>query len=134
MEQFEISYRLDTTFLNTDNDTDEKSICELTECSLVPSLLPEARPDKIWSEVNESPVEASLMYQFDFLPPGLFSRLLVRMHRYTFGHQRCWRHGALLSKNKQRALLELFPDNRYLFFLFTFSCSSYLSYPFFKGY
>ena len=80
------------------------------EMNIVPCLLPEQEPDFEWpnvSEVNENASvklkEFKVVYQFVYLPAGLFNRLQVRLFQYN--DVTIWKYGSLLNKNNHIALV-----------------------------
>lgn len=89
MERFELAYRLP--------DFHE-------ETWLVPQHLSPSKP----SELNEWEKTGDLVltYRYEFLPRGLVSRLMVRMHRFVKQTDLCWSHGALFDQDKTQLLVE----------------------------
>ncbi len=86
MTQFELCYQLE----------DEK------EAYLIPQLLPESRPkDFSWNNTDN----LQLRFQYHFLPKGLLSRLMVRMHRYLKDRNKAWKNGVVLEKNNTQAFV-----------------------------
>ncbi|MEK7254751.1 MAG: COR domain-containing protein, partial [Bacteroidota bacterium] len=62
---------------------------------LVPQLLPDSQPDDHhWEEHGN----LSLRYRYDFLPKGLLSRIIVRLHRFVSRPDLAWRSGVLLER------------------------------------
>ncbi|MEM1293249.1 MAG: hypothetical protein AAGH67_17435 [Cyanobacteria bacterium P01_H01_bin.162] len=47
-----------------------------------------------------------LTYRYEFLPRGLVSRLIVRMHRFIQEPDLCWSRGALFQHGKTQILVE----------------------------
>ncbi len=97
MNKFELAYKL----------PDESNY-------LVPELLSNSSPkDFEWDPKND----LCFYYCYDyFLPPGIITRFIVRMHqdieKKRNGMPLCWRSGAVLKLNKSRALVEMSPDER----------------------
>ncbi len=89
MVRFELCYRLP--------DTDP-------ETWLVPQHLPPSRPPALsdWAR----PGDLVLTYRYDFLPRGLVSRLMVRMHRFVKQTDLCWSSGALFEHGGTQVLVE----------------------------
>jgi leucine-rich repeat kinase 2 len=91
------------------------------DSSLFPVLLPHERPDfeLLWPPLErylaeETNVQFDRIYQFDFVPPGLVSRLIVRLLHSSEG-KRYWRNGALVEQpNRNHALVEFFPTLKQL--------------------
>ena len=84
MEKFELSYRL----------MDVKS-----PKYLVPQLLPIEQPTYSWNSQNN----LVLIYRYGFMPKGLLSRLMVRLHRYILKNSPQWRKGMILTRNETKA-------------------------------
>ena len=90
MEKFELCYKL----------PDQKTDTWLTPQLLSPSA-PEAFAD--WAQADD----LVLTYQYDFLPKGLISRLMVRMHRFVLRPDLCWAAGALFERGDTQLLASL---------------------------
>jgi internalin A len=90
MEKFELCYKL----------PDQKEDTWLTPQLLSPSA-PQAFTD--WSQADD----LVLTYQYDFLPKGLISRLMVRMHRFVPRPELCWASGALFEQGSTQLLASL---------------------------
>ena len=90
MEKFELCYKL----------ADQP-----TETWLAPQLLSPSTPEalKDWPQADD----LVLTYQYDFLPKGLISRLMVRMHRFVRQPDRCWRSGAYFERGQSVLLARL---------------------------
>jgi len=80
------------------------------EMNIVPCLLPEQEPEFEWQnlkDVNENDLvklkEFKVVYQFVYLPAGLFNRLQVRLFQYN--DVVIWKYGSLLHKNNHIALV-----------------------------
>jgi hypothetical protein len=87
MEKFELCYKL----------PDRKPATWLAPQLLSPST-PEAFKD--WPQADD----LVLTYQYDFLPKGLISRLMVRMHRFVRQPDRSWRSGACFEQGQSELL------------------------------
>ena len=87
MEKFELCYKL------ADQPTDTW---------LAPQLLSPSTPEdlKDWPQADD----LVLTYQYDFLPKGLISRLMVRMHRFVRQPDRSWRSGAYFEHGPSELL------------------------------
>ena len=87
MEKFELCYKL------SDQPTDTW---------LAPQLLSPSTPEdlKDWPHADD----LVLTYQYDFLPKGLISRLMVRMHRFVRQPDRSWRSGAYFEHGQSELL------------------------------
>jgi hypothetical protein len=90
MEKFELCYKL----------PDQKEDTWLTPQLLSPSA-PEAFADCV------KPDDLVLTYQYDFMPKGLISRLMVRMHRFVQRPDLCWAAGALFERGDTQLLASL---------------------------
>lgn len=70
---------------------------------LIPQLLPASRPDDFeWDYTNN----LQLHYDYAFMPRGLLSRLIVRMHDYAQDLSRAWKSGVVLTKDNTHAFME----------------------------
>ncbi len=89
MVRFELCYRLP--------DTDK-------ETWLVPQHLSPSKPPALsdWAR----PGDLVLTYRYEFLPKGLVSRLIVRMHRFVEQPDLCWSSGALFEHDGTQVLVE----------------------------
>jgi hypothetical protein len=90
MEKFELCYKL----------ADQQ-----IETWLAPQLLSPSTPEalKDWPQADD----LVLTYQYDFLPKGLISRLMVRMHRFVRQPDRSWRSGAYFEHGQSELLARL---------------------------
>jgi len=93
MERFELCYKLRD---------------QVPDTWLAPLLLPPTRPDalKAWSQ----PEDLTLRYRYSFLPSGIISRLMVRLHRYVRNDELAWTTGVLFEKHQSQVLVELLPN------------------------
>ncbi len=89
MVRFELCYRLPDTN---------------GETWLVPQHLSPSKPEELadWAALGD----LVLTYRYEFLPRGLVSRLMVRMHRYVKQPELCWSHGALFEHGETQVLVE----------------------------
>ncbi|MCP5142179.1 MAG: hypothetical protein H6980_07500 [Gammaproteobacteria bacterium] len=89
MVRFELAYRLPDTAVDT---------------WLVPQHLPPSRPDSLrdWARHGD----LMLSYRYAFLPRGMVSRLIVRMHRFVRDPDLCWSDGALFERDGTQVLVE----------------------------
>jgi len=70
---------------------------ELTEQRghyLVPHLLPASTPALNWDEKGN----LQLYYRYAFMPKGLLSRLIVRLHRFVTDTDKAWRTGVVFER------------------------------------
>ncbi|KAK6965188.1 leucine-rich repeat serine/threonine-protein kinase 1 [Biomphalaria glabrata] len=76
------------------------------EANIVPCLLPNAEPQYDFTPVNKdnNERETKMIYNFDYLPAGLFNRVQVRLHQFSDSSV-MWKTGFMLKKNNHRALL-----------------------------
>lgn len=99
MLKFEICYRL----------------ADATDTFIAPQLLPapEAKASLDWDKTNN----LQLRYHYTFLPKGLMSRLIVRLHRYLRDHKNeAWQSGAILHRNGASAkMLETYATSDFHF-------------------
>jgi hypothetical protein len=94
LEKYEILFPLDTP-----------------DSFLVPSKLPEGGPDPVvWGATcdTDEPVEARWVFTLYFVPEGLFSRIIARLHQLQI-RQKAWRTCTLLNNDNHRALIRLDP-------------------------
>jgi Leucine-rich repeat (LRR) protein/GTPase SAR1 family protein len=66
---------------------------------IIPQLLPEKQPDYMWN-TSENVV---LFFKYDFMPKGIISNFVVRMHRYIENQQLVWRYGVVINRNETKA-------------------------------
>ena len=74
------------------------------ETWLVPQHLSPSKPQELddWSNIGD----LMLTYRYEFLPRGLVSRLMVRMHRFVKQPNLCWSSGALFEHGETQVLVE----------------------------
>jgi hypothetical protein len=78
---------------------------------LVAELLPIIEPEFEWNETNN----LRFYYRYDFLPPGVMTRFIVRVHQdleEESGKDLCWREGAVLQWENTRAFVKIKPSER----------------------
>ncbi|AKB50640.1 hypothetical protein MSBRW_1387 [Methanosarcina barkeri str. Wiesmoor] len=81
---------------------------------LIPELLPKNEPDNFeWNKEDD----LCFYYCYDyFLPSGIITRFIVRMHENLVikenGMPLCWREGAVLKFQNSSALVKMKPDER----------------------
>jgi internalin A len=70
-----------------------------TETYIAPQLLPVNQPSYDW------PVTANLVvrYEYDFMPKGLVTRLIVALHHRIADQNLVWRTGAIFQRDQTRA-------------------------------
>lgn len=92
MQKFELCYRLPDVGVAT---------------WLAPQLLPPSKPDTLtdW----EQPGDLLLRYRYEFLPKGLISRLMVRLHRFVSQPELGWVTGVLFERNGTEVLVAIPP-------------------------
>lgn len=87
MEKFELCYKL----------PDEK-----TETWLAPQLLSVLQPDAlVWDESDN----LQIRYEYEFMPKGLLSQHIVRMHRYVRQPDLAWKSGVVFERAGSQALV-----------------------------
>jgi Leucine-rich repeat (LRR) protein/GTPase SAR1 family protein len=66
---------------------------------MAPQLLPFDPPDYSWDD------DANLMlrYEYTFMPKGVITQLIVRLHRWIEQQQHVWRSGVVLNNGRARA-------------------------------
>jgi len=83
MQKFFLTYKID--------DSDEY---------IAPEHLPAEQSDYDWDEKNN----LFLYYKYDlFMPKGIMSLFIVRMHRYISNHDYVWKKGVVLERDKTLA-------------------------------
>lgn len=83
MKNFELCYELES-----DKNT-----------YLAPQLFPEIQPDYDWNSKDN----LILRYTYGFMPKGLLSRFIVRMHHYVKDLKTAWKNGVVLQKEQTQA-------------------------------
>ncbi|XP_013414940.1 uncharacterized protein LOC106176900 [Lingula anatina] len=84
------------------------------ETSIVPCLLPQKQPQIDWPEkMDKDERELKIIYQFDYLPAGLFNRVQVRLSEFS-DTSAIWKTGSILQKNGHLALLSQQDNNQVL--------------------
>jgi len=90
MQKFELCYRLP----DINNDA-----------WLAPQLLPPSKPKALAEWANAD--DLTLRYRYEFLPKGIVSRLMVRMHRFVQRPELSWVSGALFERDGTELLVEV---------------------------
>ncbi|MDM8524007.1 COR domain-containing protein [Desulfococcaceae bacterium HSG8] len=78
---------------------------------IVAELLPVRESKYHWNPQNYIQFE----YHYEFLPAGLMTRLIVRMHEFLIEHngkKLCWREGAYFSYEKSQSMIKVNPYTR----------------------
>jgi len=93
MQRFELCYLLP--------DTPKKTW-------LATQLLPPTKPSALvnWSK----PDDLVVRYHYDFMPKGIISRLMVRLHRFVKAPQLAYVTGVFLEKDNTKVFVELLPS------------------------
>ena len=96
LQKFEIIYKLPC-----DENQDQQF--------LIPNLLPEDRPpiDLLWLDYDTKSQQYSRRYTLEFIPNGLFSKLMVRFLHFADVPLKFWRSGVLAQRGIDKALVEL---------------------------
>ncbi|EGG24144.1 leucine-rich repeat-containing protein [Cavenderia fasciculata] len=117
LEKFEISYNLGGPLKKTSlEQIDENGQ------SLIPSLLPNERPASfasLWTAYNPKLHQEQFgrNYEFEFIPNGFFSRLMVRILNFAKTEARCyWRNGMLLQRQDEQIFIEMIPSRKLMCF------------------
>ncbi|MCF8054454.1 MAG: leucine-rich repeat domain-containing protein [Deltaproteobacteria bacterium] len=94
MQKFEICYELPGTKEHT---------------WLAPQLLLPGTPSGVlnWGK----PGDLCLRYRYEFLPDGIISRLIVRLHRYIRNPELAWKDGALFESGSASAIVRRTPKH-----------------------
>ena len=77
--------------------------------NFVPCLMPDSPSFPIeWPDIQqeENINETQIVYQFEYLPAGLFNRVQVRLYQLT-NNKVIWKNGSLLNKNNHLALITI---------------------------
>ena len=90
MQKFELCYRLPDTHADT---------------WLAPQLLPPSKPEELFDW--QQPGNLTLRYRYEFMPKGIVSRLIVRMHRFISRPNLSWISGALFERGGTEVLAEV---------------------------
>jgi internalin A len=100
MEKFEVAFALEVPGLGPRKPIEAQRW-------LIPELLPEVQPVP-FDEFRQSSVQRLRFTYPEAIPPGLLSRLIVRTHELSEGHENWrWRSGVLLEWADSRALVRL---------------------------
>jgi internalin A len=71
----------------------------LPNAYIAPQLLDFEPPPYDWENTNA----LTLRYEYEFMPKGIFTRLIVRLYRWIEQQQLVWRSGVLLTNGRARA-------------------------------
>jgi serine/threonine protein kinase/GTPase SAR1 family protein len=84
--------------------------------TLIPSLLPEDRPDcdLVWRPMDPGKTQFDRRYQLEFVPKGLFSRLMIRILHHADSVLVYWRNGLIAEKGRDLFFMELRPHEAVL--------------------
>jgi internalin A len=66
---------------------------------IAPQLLPFDPPDYTW----DGDTHLMLRYEYDFMPKGVVTQLIVRLHQWIEQQQHVWRSGVVLNNGRARA-------------------------------
>ncbi|CAH1783022.1 unnamed protein product [Owenia fusiformis] len=85
------------------------------EAHLVPCLLPEDDPPFEWPDISNDPDmhRNRMLYNFEYLPGGLFNRLQVRLYQFSDSFV-IWKKGSILKKRNHIALMSTINGNTVL--------------------
>lgn len=84
---------------------------EVKDTYIAPMLLPEDKPAFDWDETTS----LQMRYEYDFLPKGILSRLIVRLHEDIENQTRLWKRGVVLGyKNTRAQVIEEYNGRRIL--------------------
>ena len=76
--------------------------------NIVPCLLPDTEPQYEWPDISEKKSlkikDYKVVYNFVYLPAGLFNRIQVRLYQYG-DNSIIWKTGSFLRKNNHIALI-----------------------------
>ncbi len=81
---------------------------------LVPQALPDQQPADV-AALAATDDATRLRYRYEALPEGLLARAIVRLHEWiemNDGAEKQWARGAILTRNKARALLRITQDRQ----------------------
>jgi hypothetical protein len=74
---------------------------------IAPQLLPVERPPLSKYDTNLKDNDLIvLIYDYDFMPKGIVSRLIVRLNKYILGAEYAWRLGVVLTRKESFAIIE----------------------------
>jgi small GTP-binding protein len=90
MEKFELCYKLPD---------------QHPETWLTPQLLSPSEPDELRNIAH--PSDLVITYQYDFLPKGMISRLMVRKHHLVLKPKLCWIGGAYFERGNSHLLARI---------------------------
>ncbi|KAF2075746.1 hypothetical protein CYY_002928 [Polysphondylium violaceum] len=95
---------------SSSNSTDSSLVPKISTKYLVPVLLSEDRLNSIEKTLDEARKQNNggileRIYQFEFIPVGLFSKLMIRTMHFTTVKE-YWKHGLLVSREDAQCLIE----------------------------
>ena len=76
---------------------------------IAPQLLPAQQPDYTWGKTSN----LQLRYRYGFMPKGIITRFIVKMHKYIAeGQTLVWKEGVILEYQDTKAeVIETYRDN-----------------------
>ncbi len=76
---------------------------------IAPQLLPAQQPDYTWNKTSN----LQLRYRYGFMPKGIITRFIVKMHKYIAeGQTLVWKEGVILEYQDAKAeVIETYRDN-----------------------
>lgn len=81
------------------------------ETYIMPQLLPSLQPEYNWNP--EQAPEIHVRYNYEFMPKGILTRLIVRLHHHIEDQGLVWKDGVLLKNDDGRAeIIENYPFRR----------------------
>jgi len=81
---------------------------ENSQLYIIPQLLPINEPELDWDYTNN----LNFRYVYEFMPRGIITRLIVRLHDYIKVQRLLWRTGVIIEKGDNKALIKESIDNR----------------------
>ena len=76
---------------------------------IVPALLSPDKPAYTWADKSQ----LQLRYEYTFMPKGIVTRLIVRLHRYIENQATVWHRGAVFAyQNAQAEVIEHYRDKK----------------------
>ena len=77
---------------------------------IVPQLLSSDKPTYTWDEKDQ----IELRYTYTFMPKGIVTRLIVRLHRYIKNQATVWQRGAIFEYEGSQAEVSELYHNRFI--------------------
>ena len=126
LNRFEIAYTTNAVSVDGKESKDSRgskegtNISVTTGFSLIPSLLPEDKPElgEVWTErqPGDSVSEFGRKYKFSFVPAGFFGRIMVRLLGFNLDKvEKYWRYGLVISNYPEKVKVEFDPKEHELF-------------------